>query len=503
MPSVTENLNLFKPDPGQSGVAAELNANYDTLDDRFDPASGHTHDGTIGQGPPIPVTSIAAVGVPSAENFLRGDGQWAGSGGGAGVTDHADLTGLTDDDHPQYHTQGRGDTRWTQRANNLSDLANTATARTNLGAAATVHTHAAADLTSGTIATARLGTGTASTGTFLRGDSTWASIDPGVSGSGLWTWKSAVTSSDPGANNVGVNHDLPASATMLYLNKFAPNSIDYSGLLSALRLGDTIYLQQADNAASWHRYEVEGTPTVAGNAYAIAVSTLGGSAQGTEPANNARVYLIINNAPASSTALTTEQVQDIVGAEIVAGTGITATYDDTAGTVTIASTGGGGLTTEQVQDIVGAQIVGGTGIAATYDDTAGTVTLDASLVPGVGVPRVLALAYLAGALTVGSDVGANITVDVDCTIHTFRAYAKTAPATSAAEFDVLVSTNDGASFASIFASRPQITAGSKVGGSSIISTTALDVGDILRLDVIAAGGTPAQNVTTQLNVQTR
>jgi hypothetical protein len=36
----------------------------------------------------------------------------ASIGGGGGVTDHGDLTGLADDDHPQYFNQARGDARY-------------------------------------------------------------------------------------------------------------------------------------------------------------------------------------------------------------------------------------------------------------------------------------------------------------------------------------------------------------------------------------------------------
>lgn len=47
---------------------------------------------------------------------------------------------------------------------------------TDVGAAATSHTHAATDIASGTIGTARLGSGTANSTTYLRGDSTWATV---------------------------------------------------------------------------------------------------------------------------------------------------------------------------------------------------------------------------------------------------------------------------------------------------------------------------------------
>src|SRR5690606_30889075 len=35
-----------------------------------------------------------------------------GGGGEGGVTDHGQLTGLGDDDHPQYHNDARGDARY-------------------------------------------------------------------------------------------------------------------------------------------------------------------------------------------------------------------------------------------------------------------------------------------------------------------------------------------------------------------------------------------------------
>ena len=70
---------------------------------------------------------------------------------------------------------------------------------------------------------------------------------------------------------------------------------------------------------------------------------------------------------------TTERVQDVVGAMATAGTNITLAYDDTAGTLTINSSG---KTQEEIEDIVDNLVVGGVNITATYVDAAGTLTLD-------------------------------------------------------------------------------------------------------------------------------
>ena len=79
-------------------------------------------------------------------------------------------------------------------------------------------------------------------------------------------------------------------------------------------------------------------------------------------------------------ALTTEQVQDIVGAMVSGNTetNITVTYQDSDGTLDFASTDTNTqLTTEEVQDIVGAMFSGNTEtrISATYEDGDGTIEL--------------------------------------------------------------------------------------------------------------------------------
>lgn len=110
------------------------------------------------------------------------------------------------------------------------------------------------------------------------------------------------------------------------------------------------------------------------------------------------------------TPLSTEDIQDIVGAMVVNGANITATYDDTAGTLTIEVSG----LTESVQDVLGALGLGGSGLTFTYDDVANTAVLDVNVGAGLEISADavrIAAAAAGNGLTGGA--GSALAVNVD------------------------------------------------------------------------------------------
>jgi hypothetical protein len=69
-----------------------------------------------------------------------------------------------------------------------------------------------------------------------------------------------------------------------------------------------------------------------------------------------------------------EAVDDRVAALLVAGANVTLNYNDSAGTLTVASSGGAGYTDEQAQDAVGGILTDSPTVDFTYDDAANTIT---------------------------------------------------------------------------------------------------------------------------------
>jgi hypothetical protein len=129
----------------QASIAEELAGKADAVHTHPDKADvnhthsayalvSHTHADKANLSHTHAIADLTATGPRDDTHFLRGDGTWSippgtGGGGTGGVTDHGALTGLADDDHPQYHTDARGDARYSR----------------------TTHTHTADGLTDATV----------------------------------------------------------------------------------------------------------------------------------------------------------------------------------------------------------------------------------------------------------------------------------------------------------------------------------------------------------------
>lgn len=113
-------------------------------------------DTPINMGSPLQVLRVNAIG--SALEFVNPT---------TGITAHSGLTGLGDDDHPQYHNDTRGDIRYYLQSQVDTFLLN----KSDIG-----HTHDLSDLNT---------TGTSSNTTYLRGDGVWSTLPSYSAANGL------------------------------------------------------------------------------------------------------------------------------------------------------------------------------------------------------------------------------------------------------------------------------------------------------------------------------
>ena len=203
-------------------------------------------------------------------------------------------------------------------------------------------------------------------------------------------------------------------------------------------------------------------------------------------------------------AFSNEVVDDRVAALLTAGTNITLTYDDGAGTLTIdaATPSTGDITgfNEAVDDRVGALIDAGSGISITYDDVAGTLTITntgagasfataAEFRTGTGAAK--ALTPSAGfdaadsvALTPGANVSVDLATGFNFTLAMGGNYTLDNPTNGkAGQCGVIEITQDGTGSRTLAYG----TAWKFAGGTDPALTTTASAKDLLFYQVLADG----------------
>ncbi|GAB3988925.1 hypothetical protein [Nocardioides marmoraquaticus] len=221
-----------------------------------------------------------------------------------------------------------------------------------------------------------------------------ASNDPDIVGSGgSYSFTENLTGVT-GRRNISFIADKDAPGGVIWLNRLPgvipkpaePYSVVYIADFDALA-GRVALLEDETGAASWSsitdkpatfppsvhdhdgRYyteaEADGRFAPAGP-YATTSDVAAASTTDRARSNHTGAQ------PSSTISDFTEAVQDVLGASLV-GSGVAVTYDDAAGTVTLAAAGATDL--EAVRDAIGVALVGVGNIGVAVDDAANTITI--------------------------------------------------------------------------------------------------------------------------------
>ena len=327
----------------------------------IDVTTGHT------EAAPLDLTTAMPPGGPvlTPSEYAELNGRLTileAGGGGGGVTDHGALTGLNDDDHPNYLTEARGDARYVQGTDSRLTDARTPTAHASTHAAAgsdplTVTSAQISDLTETVqdIVGAFLVAGTNVTVTYndaantftINATASGGSTDPEVVRDVIGAAMVAGSGVQITVNDAGDTITIASTAVLPTRQVIAGTGLNGGGDLSADRTLAVTYGTTAGTSAQGNDSRITGAAQKSANlsdlsSASTARTNLGlGTAATTASTAYATAAQGATADAALAAAAAPELIRDTMATALVAGTNVTITPNDGADTITIAAGGGG------------------------------------------------------------------------------------------------------------------------------------------------------------------